>query len=109
MKAYKCDRCGCYYDLNDLPSSIPNITPAFREGIDLDLCPDCIRDFEEWLHRAYYYTEQIKTGHGIPVSQQTCGRCVHNKLTDDRKQRYCELGNEWRSTETICKQWEPDL
>ena len=41
-KAYKCDRCGCYYDDKK----------AIYFGaimVDADFCPECIRSFEKWL------------------------------------------------------------
>lgn len=106
MKAMKCDRCGTFYTLNDLPPYLPEITPEFRNGVSLDLCHECIDNFNEWLHTHYYFHEQLKFGHGIPCSEQSCGRCVNWVLDKDRKEYVCSLGKPYRSTDTVCTHWK---
>lgn len=106
MNAMKCDRCGEFYTLNELPPYMPNITPEFRSGVSLDLCPECIVDFNAWLHTTYYFNEQLKMGHAIPCSIQSCGRCANWVYDKDKKERVCSLGNPYRSTDTVCTQWK---
>ena len=107
MNAKRCDRCGQYYTINDLPPYIPVIDPQYRAGCDLDLCADCIELFYEWMYTDYYFTEQAKKGFGTPVCRQSCGRCRHFVNDGKRKPRECEFGKEWRDVDEICEKWEP--
>lgn len=43
MKAYKCDRCGCYFiDKKTVYSGVVNV--------EADFCQECVRSFEKWLN-----------------------------------------------------------
>lgn len=49
--AYKCDRCGNYYQqIGYLP---PNYcvcrSNGLKAGVKLDLCPDCGKVLEDWM------------------------------------------------------------
>lgn len=107
MDAKKCDRCGEYYTINDLPPYIPVIDPRYNAGCELDLCAECIESFYEWLYTDYYFTEQAIRGRRTPVCRQSCGRCRHWVNDCIRKLRECELGNKWRDVDEICGDWEP--
>ena len=107
MNAKKCDRCGQYYTINELPPYIPVIDPQYRAGSDIDLCVECIESFYEWMYTDYYFTEQAKRGRGTPVCRQSCGRCLHWVHDGKIKLRECELGNKWRDVDEICSKWEP--
>ena len=55
MRAYKCDRCGEYFDISnkyDNAGVCLSILKAER-WTTADLCRDCIRDLESWynIHR----------------------------------------------------------
>ena len=41
-KAYKCDRCGCYFD-----SKNPTLFGVIM--VKADFCPECVRSFEKWV------------------------------------------------------------
>lgn len=107
MNAKKCDRCGKYYTINELPPYIPVIDPQYRAGVDLDLCIECIGSFYDWMYTDYYFTEQAKKGRGTPDCKQSCGRCRHFVNDGKRKLRECEFGKEWRDVDEICSKWEP--
>ena len=108
MNAKKCDRCGQYYTINDLPPYIPVIDPNFRAGCTIDLCNDCIELFYDWLYTSYYFTEQSKKGFGTPSCKQSCGHCRHfMDINEKRKKRECEFGKKWRDVDEICEKWEP--
>lgn len=105
MNAMKCDRCGRYYTLDDLPPYLPVITLEFRSGCTIDLCRECVISFEDWIHTDYFFNDQVKRGHGIPASQQHCFRCVY---WGSDVPRSCTIGREFRMpTEKICDKWEP--
>ena len=104
MNVKRCDRCGEYYTINDLPPYIPTIDPQYRAGCELDLCIDCIESFYQWMYTDYYFTEQAKKGYGTPLCRQTCGRCRH--WVKDEKQWVCEFGKKWRNVDEICDKWE---
>lgn len=42
MKAYKCDRCGCYF-------SEKKTVYSGVVKVDADFCTECVRSFEKWL------------------------------------------------------------
>ena len=107
MNAKKCDRCGQYYTINDLPPQIPVINPRYRPEDDIDLCAECIESFYEWLYTDYYFTEQEIRGRRTSVCRQSCGRCRHWVHDGIRKLRECELGKDWRDVDEICSDWEP--
>lgn len=108
MNAMRCDRCGKFFTINDMPPYIPNITPEFRSGVQLDLCTECIDSFNEWLHTDFYFSEQVKMGHAIPLTQQSCGKCVFWKFVSRQDGCQCSLGRNWRDTDTVCDKWKPD-
>lgn len=70
MEAFKCDRCGAYYDRADIP---------FTDGINprkvyevygaterkLDLCPNCIKELTTFMNPK------------IPAWDRTCRECKH--------------------------------
>lgn len=49
-KAYKCDRCGCYFS---------DKKTVYSGGIkvDADFCQECVRSFEKWLKMEYAESE----------------------------------------------------
>lgn len=107
MKAFRCDRCGEYFNINDLPPYIPNIVPTHNWGYSLDLCPTCIAGFAIWLHTEFYFDEQVKRGNGFPSAVQECSKCKHWIYKKDTG-CVCDMGKSWRPTTTICDMWETD-
>lgn len=64
MKAMKCDRCGKFYEyyggraiFTDTEKANAIILVDESQDVELwyrksyDLCPDCMREFEDFLHR----------------------------------------------------------
>lgn len=62
MLAKKCDRCGGYYDcyhgkFNGLMRRVNGIiladindnSKAYNESKDIELCPNCLNDFQSWM------------------------------------------------------------
>lgn len=47
-KAYKCDRCGAYYDKSAKSIRYAKSNYAFTIG-EYDLCEKCAEEFETWL------------------------------------------------------------
>lgn len=58
MDAYKCDRCGVYFDEDDR-------TVVYHDDITLDFCPNCFEDLKRFVKS--------------PVSAlgRTCKECKH--------------------------------
>lgn len=49
MNAYRCDRCGKYYDdTTGMQILIKNGAIGLPDDV-LDLCPECKRTVEQWL------------------------------------------------------------
>lgn len=46
-KAYQCDRCGIMF-LDKTVGIEDNIRIITHGGIELDLCCDCVREFNRW-------------------------------------------------------------
>lgn len=71
MQAYKCDRCGGLYEKRSA-EALNKISKIFDNGIygiafafaynyyDLDLCPNCLAEFEAWYENGAAVKEQMK-------------------------------------------------
>lgn len=54
MDAYRCDRCGKYYDdATGMQILMKNRVIGLPDDM-LDLCPECTRAVEQWLFMAAY-------------------------------------------------------
>lgn len=71
MKAYKCDRCGAYYDTNDyiwVPSLVKNIHLCYEWDMSekitmIHLCPECLEKFANWFtdpNKVFYICDRAK-------------------------------------------------
>ena len=72
MKAYKCDRCGAYYDTNDYYVWVPSLVKKIHLWYDSDvssrftiihLCPECLEKFAEWFtdpNKVFYICDRAK-------------------------------------------------
>lgn len=59
MLIRRCDRCGVAYDpkaqvihacdVNAIKTGCRYSDNNFRDGLVYDLCPDCIKSFDDWL------------------------------------------------------------
>ena len=48
-KAFKCDRCGTYYDKDEADYNRPFLTKDYGPGYeDIDLCPNCLKQLYDW-------------------------------------------------------------
>lgn len=58
--AMKCDRCGKYYDHHPDDAdgvavlSYDRETDTYHNDENFDLCPDCIKSFDEWFENRNY-------------------------------------------------------
>lgn len=71
MNAYKCDRCGGFYE-DDSPKVLRRITEIYGRQVHgiafncgnnaytLDFCPDCLTGFKEWYESGAAAKEQMK-------------------------------------------------
>ena len=75
MNAYKCDRCGKFYDKFDDKKrvTIKGFVPMFfkfgnsdTQTIWKDLCPDCMNELVFW-----FYTIRKAQGQDIPIEDDT--------------------------------------
>lgn len=76
MNAYKCDRCGKFYDNHDTKKRVTikgKFMPiCFRLGNHntedawMDLCPDCMNEFVSWL-----FAIRKAQGQDIPINIPT--------------------------------------
>lgn len=57
-KAYKCDRCGCYF-------SDKKTVYSGEVNVDADFCPVCVKSFEKWLKMEYAESEDKNESKGI--------------------------------------------
>ena len=61
MDAYKCDRCGRYYDENRPWSKETLYLKRHKDGGILDLCENCNDSLTKWFNK-YAEHEQKKKG-----------------------------------------------
>lgn len=48
--AYKCDRCGVYYENNNFGYyGVTRLVKGNIPHLSYDLCDECIKSFEKWL------------------------------------------------------------
>ena len=72
MKAYKCDRCGAYYDTNNYYVWVPSLVKKIHLWYDsevssrltiIHLCPECLEKFAEWFtdpNKVFYICDRRK-------------------------------------------------
>lgn len=84
--AKKCDRCGKLFEVEKSYNGVPVFTKLvfFYESVissstydktKIDLCPDCEKSFDDWLH---------------PIKGNTCEGCKHRyKDIDDQPCNHC--------------------
>jgi len=62
MEAFKCDRCGFYYDNDDHETTLLLVKSGRKF---LDLCPNCYKALEQFMKPA------------VPAWDRTCRECKH--------------------------------
>lgn len=59
--AMKCDRCGIFYGSGVQLHVCVDNSYYVDDGELYDLCPDCMREFENWLHNGKHIKDDITT------------------------------------------------
>lgn len=77
MRAYKCDRCGSFYEKYTMQGEVVLVD---RQHYTKDICPECYKELEKW-----YKNEQVQEDIpdckyckwiGSPESLGKCKTCI---------------------------------
>lgn len=78
MKAYKCDRCGSFYEKYSMTGGLIIINRNYHS---VDICPACYEEFEKWYKNEQVLQEDIPDckyckwiGSPEPISK--CKTCI---------------------------------
>lgn len=87
MEAYKCDRCGRYFDNKGkvLVSEVVEETLLVLSTEEYQLCPACEKDLLSWLHNKNI--EELHTVYADNEPLYSCSKEVMNEIVNKRRNK----------------------
>ena len=104
-EARKCDRCSSYFEYDENMNNYivfgnRHIIVDLKRGKDFDICPKCMKEFEDWFFPSEEETEETKEVEEledpcddctINIGQRNCIQCRYGYISvEDRKKKYAE-------------------